>query len=173
MREDGGSGFALIRPTLRFLCRCEAEMSYRLAGNDGGGRPDNALRIDAVVAVEIGDGAGLAEMLDAERARAMAVDRAQPGKRGRMAVDDRDDAAMRGTSASSRSIWLRAWISPRSRARCAAVQPALRRSAEVMASRPTSRRSSAEQADGLDRFRRDGARIGDDDLRIRAGRRSQ
>src|SRR2546430_3019600 len=32
---------------------------------------------------------------------------------------------------------------PRSRARCAAVQPALSRSAEVTADRPTSRRSSA------------------------------
>ena len=62
----------------------------------------------------------------------------------------------------------RAWTRPRSRARCAAVQPALRRSAEVTASSPTSRRSSRHQADGLDRLGRDRAGVGDDDLAVRS-----
>src|SRR5690606_16112848 len=42
------------------------------------------------------DRAGLAKMLDAKRAGAVAVDGAQPAERRRMAVDDGDDAAMRG-----------------------------------------------------------------------------
>jgi hypothetical protein len=41
--------------------------------------------VDAVVAIEVGNGAGLAEMLDAERPHPMAADRAEPSKRRRMA----------------------------------------------------------------------------------------
>ena len=50
---------------------------------------------------------------------------------------------------------------PRSRARWAAVQPALRRSAEVTARTPTSRRVLRDQPGRLDRLRRDRAGIGD------------
>ena len=130
---------------------------------------DDRVGVDAVVPVEVGERAGLAEMLDAERAHAMAVRprRARPaspdGRRARVTMPQ-----CGGTSASSRSICERACTRPRSRARCAAVQPALSRSAEVTASSPTSRRSSRHQADRLDRFRRDRAGIGDDHLRIRA-----
>ncbi len=41
------------------------------------------------MAVEVGDGAGLAEMFDPERHRAMPGDRAEPGERRRMAVGQR------------------------------------------------------------------------------------
>src|SRR5580704_15989694 len=56
-------------------------------GNDGVG-------VDAVVAVEVPDRAGLAEMLDAERPHAMAVDGAEPSQSRRMTVEHADDAAM-------------------------------------------------------------------------------
>jgi len=58
------------------------------AGNDRVG-------VDAVMAIELGSGAGLAEMLDAERPHAMPVDRAEPSERGRVTVQHGDDAAMR------------------------------------------------------------------------------
>ena len=45
--------------------------------------------------VEIGDRAGLAEMLYTQRPGAMSVHRAKPAERRRMAVEHRDDAAMR------------------------------------------------------------------------------
>src|ERR1700676_5322387 len=50
--------------------------------------------VDAVVAIEIGNGAGLAEMLDAERPHPMAADRAEPGERRRMTIEHGDEAAM-------------------------------------------------------------------------------
>src|SRR4051812_21497591 len=50
--------------------------------------------VDAVMTVEIGDRAGLAEMLDAERFYAMARNAPQPGQGSRMAVDDGDQAAV-------------------------------------------------------------------------------
>src|SRR5438128_1588501 len=53
----------------------------------GGG---DGVRVDAVVAVEFGDRAGLAEMLDPERADTVAGDRAEPTKRRRVAVDHGD-----------------------------------------------------------------------------------
>lgn len=51
--------------------------------------------VDTVMAVKIGNGAGLTEVLDAERTYAMAMDGTEPGERGRMPVKDRDDTAMR------------------------------------------------------------------------------
>src|SRR5580700_9193058 len=65
-----------------------APRRYRLGGGDDG------VGVDAVVAVEVLDRAGLAEMLDAERPHAMAVDCAQPRQSRRMAVKHADDAAM-------------------------------------------------------------------------------
>src|SRR5665213_2769852 len=77
------------------ILRQRLQMPDRPARRDGLRRGDNGIRIDAVMLVELGQRAGLAEMLDAERARAMAGDGAEPGKRRRMAVDHSDDAAMR------------------------------------------------------------------------------
>ena len=59
------------------------------------GGADDGFGVDAVVAVEIGDGAGLAEVLDAERADAMAVNAAEPSERRGMAVEDGDESAIR------------------------------------------------------------------------------
>jgi hypothetical protein len=51
------------------------------------GGVNDGVRVYAVVAIKIGDGAGLTEMLDAKRLGAMAVDGSQPGERRRMAVE--------------------------------------------------------------------------------------
>ena len=70
-------------------------MPDRPARCDGLRRGDNRIGVDAVVPVELGQRAGLAEMLHTERTRAMAVDGAQPGERCWMTVDYRDEPAMR------------------------------------------------------------------------------
>ena len=62
-----------IRPLLRPPSSHRLEMPDRPAGRDHLGGGDDALGVDAVMAVEVGDRAGLAEMLDAERAGAMAA----------------------------------------------------------------------------------------------------
>src|ERR1700744_4240871 len=59
---------------------------------DGLHRLSDALRVDAEVAVEIGNRSGLSEMFHAERASAVAMARAEPGERRRVAVDHRDDS---------------------------------------------------------------------------------
>src|SRR5580700_9461666 len=61
---------------------------YRLRGGDDG------VGVDTIVAVELGDRTGLAEMLDAKRPDTVAVDGAEPAERRRMGIDDADDAAM-------------------------------------------------------------------------------
>src|ERR1044071_2255605 len=70
-------------------------MPDRPAGRDRLRAGDDRVGVDAVVAIELRNRAGLAEMLDAERAGAMAKDRAKPAERRRMRVADRHDAAMR------------------------------------------------------------------------------
>src|SRR2546421_12965127 len=59
----------------------------RRAGGQAFRRVDNGVGVDAVVAIELVDGAGLAEMLDAECFEPMAPYAAQPTERGGMAVD--------------------------------------------------------------------------------------
>src|SRR5581483_6951043 len=66
----------------------------RRAGCEALGRIDDGVGVDAVVAIEVGDGAGLAEMLDAERFDAMTAHAADPAQRRRMAVEHGDDAAI-------------------------------------------------------------------------------
>jgi hypothetical protein len=53
------------------------EMPYRPPQRDSLRSGDDGVGVDAVVAVEVGDRAGLAEMLDAERPHAMAKDSAR------------------------------------------------------------------------------------------------
>ena len=48
-------------------------MTDRAAGSDRLGGGDDGVGVDSVMAIEVGDRAGLAEMLDPERARAMAA----------------------------------------------------------------------------------------------------
>src|SRR5436190_18424577 len=70
-------------------------MPDRTAGNDYFGSSDDPGSIDAEVPVEISDRAGLTEMLDSQRAGAVAMDRSQPIERCRMPVDDRHEPALR------------------------------------------------------------------------------
>src|SRR5262249_46381404 len=72
-----------VPPTLRQ----RLEVADRAARGEGGGGRDDGVGVDAVVAIEVGDRAGLPEMLDPERAHAVAVDGAEPGERGGMAVE--------------------------------------------------------------------------------------
>src|SRR5215471_7382575 len=55
---------------------------------------DDGVGVDAIVAIEVVDGAGLAEMFDAERLDAVTAHAAEPAERRRMAVDHGDDAAV-------------------------------------------------------------------------------
>src|SRR5690242_3783379 len=62
-------------------------VQHRPACGQAFGGVDDGVGVDAVVAVEIADGAGLAEMFDAERLDAMAAHAAEPAERRRMAVE--------------------------------------------------------------------------------------
>src|SRR5271154_7157591 len=62
-------------------------------GGEAFGRIDDGVGVEAVMAVEVVDGAGLAEMLDTERLNTMPAHAAKPTQRRRMAVDHSDDAA--------------------------------------------------------------------------------
>src|ERR1700728_4404892 len=67
---------------------------YRTAGGDAFRRIDDGVGVDAMVAIEIVDRAGLAEMLDAQRFHAVTAHAAEPPQRGRMTIDHGDDAAV-------------------------------------------------------------------------------
>src|SRR5205807_1272360 len=67
---------------------------HRGAGGETFRRIDDGVGVDAVVAIEVVDGAGLTKVLDAERFKAMPAHAAEPAERGRMAVDHADDAAV-------------------------------------------------------------------------------
>jgi len=73
-----------------------AEGQARCGINDGVG-------VQTIVAIEIIDGAGLAEFLDAERLDAMAVNTAEPRQCRRMSVDHRDEPADRYPGATRRA----------------------------------------------------------------------
>src|SRR5262245_50011209 len=64
------------------------------AGGEAYGRIDDRVGVDAIVPIEVVDGAGLAEVLDAECFDAMAAHAAEPAQRRRMAVDHGDEAAL-------------------------------------------------------------------------------
>ena len=70
-------------------------MAYWCARLDGLRSGNDGVGVDAIVTIKIGEGAGLAEMLDAEWPHAMAVDRPEPSERRRMTVEHGDEAAMR------------------------------------------------------------------------------
>ena len=67
---------------------------HRRAGGEAFGCIDDGVGIHAVVAVEVVDGAGLAELLDAERLDAMPAHAAEPAECGGMTIDHGDDAAV-------------------------------------------------------------------------------
>src|ERR1700721_2742439 len=87
------SGLALRAPRNDELHRHFAVPHWRPRREAFGG-VDDGVGVEAVMAIEVVDGAGLAEMLDAERLDAMPAHAAEPAERGRMAVDHGDDAAI-------------------------------------------------------------------------------
>src|SRR5437588_2121652 len=90
------AGRILLRTRLlRGLSAQRPQVADRLAGRDRLGGGDDRVGVDAIVPVELGDRSGLAEMLDPERAHAVAADGAEPRQGCRMAVQHGDDAAMR------------------------------------------------------------------------------
>ena len=56
---------------------------------------DNAFRRQSEMAVKVANRTGLPDMLDTQRDGPVAADRAEPGQRSRVAVDDGDQVAMR------------------------------------------------------------------------------
>src|SRR5215471_14564053 len=116
---------------------------------------DDGVGVDAIVAIEVVDGAGLAEMFDAERLDAMAAHAAEPAERRRMAVDHGDDAAVAGQ-------WREQLLDMAQMLHAAAVAPELARRGPPRM-QPVDR-GDGEQADvtpaltdeagRLDRFRR-------------------
>ena len=118
-------------------------MADRAARRNGLSRRDDGIGIDAIMPVELGERSGLAEVLDAQGAYAMAGNGAKPCEGRRMAVKHGDNPAMRWHVAKQ-PLDVRACVDETALRRAlGAVQPALSRSAEVIASSPTSRRSSA------------------------------
>ena len=79
----------------RALSPQRAQMPDRPPGRQCLRGRDDRLAVDAVMAIEIRDRAGLAEMLDAQRARAVPGHGAQPAERRRMAIEHGDQPAMR------------------------------------------------------------------------------
>lgn len=69
-------------------------MANRAAGRDRLSRMQNGIRVDAVMAVEVGNRPSLPEMLHSQWADAMTVDRTEPRQGRRMAIKDSDEAAM-------------------------------------------------------------------------------
>src|SRR5579872_7542007 len=94
----------LVPRMLRGVKRCAAApgptshgqfpVTHRRAGGETFGRIDDGVGIDAVVAIEVVDRAGLAEMFDPERFDPMAAHPAEPGERRRMSVDHGHEAAI-------------------------------------------------------------------------------
>src|SRR5580700_12158934 len=145
------------------------EMPDRTPRRYGLGGGDDGVGVDAVVAIEVLDRAGLAEMLDAERPHAMAVDRAEPGQGRRMTVQHADDAAM-PRQAGEQPLDMGAGVNQSALARptCrgpAGVETVRRRDSQE----PDIAAILCHQADGLDGFGGDRTGIGDDDLAVWAG----
>src|SRR5580704_19384618 len=144
------------------------QMAYGPPRRDGLGGGDDGVGVDAVVAVEVIDRAGLAEMLDAERPHAMAVDGAEPRQGRRMAVEHADDAAM-AWQAGEQPLDMGAGVN-----QAALARPARRGPAGI----ETVRRSDGQeadvaavfghQADGLDGLGGDRTGVSHHDLAVRA-----
>src|SRR3954454_13770848 len=69
-------------------------MPHRRSYREAFGRVDDGVGVDAVVAVEVANSVGLAELLDAERFEPVSAHAAEPAERGRMAIDHGHDAAV-------------------------------------------------------------------------------
>src|SRR5947209_1763915 len=93
LRGSMDSGLALRAPRNDQLSASHRHlpMQHRGAGGEAFGGIDDGVGIQAVVAVQVGECAGLAELLDAERLDAVAANTAEPAERSRMAVDHGHD----------------------------------------------------------------------------------
>src|ERR1051326_2148572 len=142
------------------------QVADRPPGRDRLSRGYDRVRVDAVVAIEIANFSGLTEVLDAERAHPVAAHGTEPGERCRMSVEHGDDAAM-GRHFGKQPLNVAAGVNEPALAR-----PARRGPAGVEPVRGGDGEEAdvasvlRHQADGLDRFRRDRAGVGDDDLAI-------
>ena len=142
-------------------------MADRAARRNGLSRRDDGIGVDAVMPVELGERSGLAEMLDAQGAYAMAGDGAKPCQGRRMAVEHGDNAAMR-RHVAKQPLDMRACVHQTALTRSlgsgpAGVEPvggSDREQADVAA-------VLRHQADGLDCLGRDRAGVGDNHLAIR------
>ena len=119
------------------------------------------------MAIELRDRPGLAEMLDAERAHAVAAHGAEPGERRRMAVEHGDDAAM-GRHLGEQPLDMaarvhQAALARAARRRPAGIEPVGGGHGEKADIAPVLR----HQAHRLDRLRRDRACIRHHHLAIR------
>src|SRR6267378_1088439 len=155
---------------LRWLSHRHLAVPHRRAGGDGFGGVDDGVGVDAVVAIEIVDGAGLPEMLDAERFDLVAAHAAEPAEGRRVTVDHGDDAAIArqwrqqllDMAEMRYAAAIAAQFSRRGPPRMQAVGGCDREQADIAA-------AFADQADRLDRFGRNGAGIGDHRFAILAG----
>src|SRR4051812_50018884 len=91
--ETGGYS-SLLSQGRRIHSHGHFAVPHRCAGGQAFRRVDDGVGVDAVVAIELVDGAGLAEMLNAERFEPMAPYATEPTERGGMTVDHRDDPAV-------------------------------------------------------------------------------
>src|SRR5215210_3279311 len=89
----GGLGWGLLRIT-RPASHRHFAVPHRRAGGEAFGGVDDGIGVNAVVTVQLVDGAGLAEMLDTESFEPVAAYAAEPTQRCRMAVDHGNDAAV-------------------------------------------------------------------------------
>src|ERR1700721_2098537 len=90
----GGLGWGRRRGWLRLISHRHLAVPHRGAGGEAFGGVDDGVGVHAMVAIEVVDGAGLAEMLDAEGFDLVAAHTAEPAQCRRMAVDHGDDTAI-------------------------------------------------------------------------------
>src|SRR5690349_5973367 len=141
-------------------------MPDRTAGRDRLGGGNDRIRVDAVVPVKRSQRTGLAEMLDAEGTNAVTGDRTEPCQGSWMTVEHGDDPAMRGNVRQQT-------LDMRTRMDQASFACALSRSPSGI---EAIRRCHGEkahvaavfrhQADGFNRFGRDGPGVGNNDLAV-------
>src|SRR5260370_1373974 len=160
---------SLLSQGRQILSHRHFAVPHRRAGGEAFGRVDDGVGIDAVVAVEVIDRAGLAEMLDAERLDTMPAHAAEPAERRGMTVDHGDDATVarqRRQQFFDMAEWQPAAVTPHpARRGPPRMQPVCRRDRK-QADIPAA---FANETDGLDRLRRNRAGIGDHSFTILAG----
>ena len=178
LRQDFGCGIAVMTPQRTSpSCLSSQGRVRRVLGRCPAGGVPNSLDVGSgnreVVISDCSQLQTPPSSLRTASSRPAGADRPRRGD----ALRCRDDGigvyavvpmeVVKGVQSAQSARLRRACTSPRSRARCAAVQPALSRSADVTARRPTSRRSSAINPMAWNCFRRNRAGVSDHDLAVR------